>query len=59
MYVCIGVVKLAEWARSQGVHPQTAYTWVREDRMPMPFRRPPTGTILVDVAAPGDQPRVV
>jgi putative resolvase len=31
-----------------GVHPQTAYTWVREDRMPVPFRRLASGTILVD-----------
>jgi putative resolvase len=40
-------VKLAEWARANGVHPQTAYTWVREGRMPVPFRRLPSGTILV------------
>jgi putative resolvase len=40
-------VKLAEWARANGVHPQTAYTWVGEDRMPVPFRRLPSGTILV------------
>lgn len=41
-----------------GVHPQTAYAWVREDRMPVPFRRLPSGTILVDVAVAGDE-RVV
>jgi putative resolvase len=52
-------VKLAEWARTQGVHPQTAYTWVREDRMPVPFRRLPTGTILVDIAASACAVRVV
>ncbi|WP_343577376.1 IS607 family transposase [Mycobacterium sp.] len=51
-------MKLAAWARSVGVHPQTAYAWVREDRMPVPFRRLPSGTILVDVAAAGDE-RVV
>ena len=51
-------MKLAAWARSVGVHPQTAYGWVREDRMPVPFRRLPSGTILVDVAAAGDE-RVV
>jgi putative resolvase len=42
-------VKLAEWARSFGVHPQTAYRWFREDRMPVPARRLPSGTIVVDV----------
>ena len=45
--------------RSVGVHPQTAYAWVREDRMPVPFRRLPSGTILVDVAEPTGQQRVV
>jgi putative resolvase len=41
-------VKLAEWARSFGVHPQTAYRWFREDRMPVPARRLPSGTIVVE-----------
>ncbi|MFF5209328.1 IS607 family transposase [Streptosporangium sp. NPDC000396] len=41
-------MKLAEWARSQGIHPQTAYRWFREGKMPVPARRLPTGTIVVD-----------
>jgi putative resolvase len=45
-------VKLAEWARRNGVHPQTAYRWFREGTMPVPARRLPTGTIMVDVDAP-------
>src|ERR1700716_3206072 len=45
-----GLVKLAEWARSLGVHPQTGYRWFREDRMPAPARRLPSGTIMVDVS---------
>ena len=57
--VCLNwCVKLAEWARSVGVHPQTAYAWVREDRMPVPFRRLASGTILVDVV-PRDAERQV
>jgi putative resolvase len=44
-------VKLAEWARANGVHPQTAYRWFRQDTMPVPARRLPSGTILVE--APG------
>jgi putative resolvase len=52
-------VKLAAWARLVGVHPQTAYTWVREDRTPVPFRRLLSGTILVDVAKPDGEQRVV
>ena len=52
-------MKLAEWARANGVHPQTAYRWFREDRMPVPARRLESGTIWVD-AAPADEPgRVV
>ncbi len=38
-------VRLAEWARANGVHPQTAYRWFREDRMPVPARRLESGTI--------------
>jgi putative resolvase len=45
-------VKLAGWARVNRVHPQTAYRWFREDRMPVPARRLASGTIWVD-AAPG------
>jgi putative resolvase len=44
-------VKLAEWARANGIHPQTAYRWFRQGRMPVPARRLPSGTILVE--APG------
>ncbi|UGT90411.1 IS607 family transposase [Mycobacterium ostraviense] len=52
-------MKLAAWARSVGVHPQTAYAWVREDRMPVPYRRLASGTILVDAAKPDGVQRVV
>jgi putative resolvase len=45
-------VKLAEWARVNRVHPQTAYRWFREGRMPVPAGRLASGTIWVD-AAPG------
>lgn len=42
-------MKLAEWARRNGVHPQTAYRWFREGTMPVPARRLPSGTIMVDL----------
>ena len=51
-------VKLAEWARVNGVHPQTAYRWFRQDRMPVPARRLASGTIWVDAPA-GESGRVV
>jgi len=52
-------VKLAEWARQNGVHPQTAYRWFREGTMPVPARRLPSGTIMVDVAEAATQGQVV
>lgn len=30
---------MKEWARSQGVHPVTAYRWFREGKLPVPARR--------------------
>jgi putative resolvase len=52
-------VKLAEWARANGVHPQTAYRWFREDRMPAPARRLESGTIWVDAVPADESGRVV
>jgi putative resolvase len=52
-------VKLAEWARRNGVHPQTAYRWFREGTMPVPARRLPSGTIMVDVVGDDTQGQVV
>ncbi|WP_405650886.1 IS607 family transposase [Streptomyces sp. NBC_01386] len=39
---------LSEWAASNGVHYQTAWTWAKEGRMPVPVRQTPSGTWLVD-----------
>ncbi|MCO1593797.1 IS607 family transposase [Micromonospora sp. RHAY321] len=52
-------MKLAEWARRNGVHPQTAYRWFREGTMPVPARRLPSGTIMVDVVSNDTQGQVV
>ena len=49
-------MKLAAWARVNGVHPQTAYRWFRQGTMPVPARRLPSGTILVEVPG-GDSDR--
>jgi putative resolvase len=40
-------VKLSEWARAEGLHPQTAYRWFRTGNMPVPAERTPSGSILV------------
>jgi putative resolvase len=45
-------VKLVEWARSQGVHPQTAYRWFREGTLPVPAVRVHQRTVLVSPDAP-------
>jgi putative resolvase len=52
-------VKLAEWARANGVHPQTAYRWFREDRLPARARRLESGTIWVDAVPADESGRVV
>jgi putative resolvase len=49
-------MKLAAWARANGVHPQTAYRWFRQGVMPVPARRLPSGTILVQVPGGGAVP---
>ncbi|GAB3848408.1 IS607-like element IS1602 family transposase [Dactylosporangium cerinum] len=41
------------------MHPQTAYRWFREGTMPVPARRLPSGTIMVDVADAAPQGQVV
>ena len=40
-------MKLADWARGQGIRYRTAYDWFRKGILPVPSRQMPTGTILV------------
>jgi len=40
-------VNLTEWARLQGVHPQTAYRWFREGTLPVPAVRVNSRSVLV------------
>jgi predicted site-specific integrase-resolvase len=51
-------VKLAEWARRQGISYKTAWRWVKDDAMPVSWRQLPSGTILVD-APVDEQPSAV
>ncbi|WP_330332277.1 IS607 family transposase [Streptomyces sp. NBC_00536] len=44
-------MNLKEWAKAQGVHPQTAYRWFREGVLPVPAERVGPRTILVNVEA--------
>ncbi|MFG2854775.1 IS607 family transposase [Streptomyces mirabilis] len=52
-------MKLSEWAARNGVHYQTAWTWAKEGRMPVPVRQTPSGTWLVDEPAVEASGRVV
>lgn len=40
-------MKLSAWAKKQGICYQTAWRWVRDDKMPVPFKKMPSGTIIV------------
>jgi len=40
-------VNLTEWARLQGIHPQTAYRWFREGMLPVPAVRVNSRSVLV------------
>ncbi|MEV0055621.1 IS607 family transposase [Saccharopolyspora shandongensis] len=44
-------MNLTEWAKTQGVHPQTAYRWFREGTLPVPARRVGPRMILVNIEA--------
>jgi len=44
-------VNLTQWARLQGVHPQTAYRWFREGALPVPAVRVNSRSVLVSPEA--------
>jgi putative resolvase len=48
------LVKLSEWAARNGVHYQTAWTWAKEGRMPVPVVQTPSGMWLI--AEPTTEP---
>lgn len=44
-------MKLADWARGQGIDYKTAYRWFRAGILPVSSKQLPTGTILVEPSA--------
>ena len=46
-------MKLSAWAAQQGVHYQTAWRWWKRGTLPVPARQLASGTILVELPAPG------
>jgi len=51
-------VNLTEWARRQGIHPQTAYNWSHAGTLPVPAVRVNQRTILVSPDAALSAPPV-
>ena len=49
-------MNLTEWARRQGIHPQTAYNWFRAGTLPVPAVRVNQRTILVAPEAALEKP---
>jgi putative resolvase len=46
-------MRLRELAAREGVHYQAAWRWWRDGALPVPARQAGTGTILIEVQAPG------
>lgn len=46
-----GVVRLSQWAHTQGVHPKTALRWFQQGSLPVPARRVSPRTVLVETAS--------
>ena len=44
-------MNLAEWARIQGIHPQSAYSWFKRETLPVPAIRLNSRSILLDPGA--------
>ena len=38
---------MADWARRQGISYTTAWRWVKDDAMPVPWHQTASGTILI------------
>ncbi|MCY0879436.1 MAG: IS607 family transposase [Firmicutes bacterium] len=42
-------MKLADWARANGISYKTAWLWWKQNKLPVPAHQTPTGTLLVDM----------
>lgn len=40
-------MKLSHWAKAKGISYHTAWRWCKEDRMPCPWEKTPSGSIIV------------
>ncbi|MEM3208196.1 MAG: IS607 family transposase [Halobacteria archaeon] len=46
-------MKLADWAREQGIQYKTAWRWFKDGNLPVPAIQTPTGAILVQKSSEG------
>lgn len=51
-------MRMREWARREGFNEQTVWQWCRENRMPVPFERMDTGTIIIHDPKYENQPPI-
>lgn len=51
-------MRVKEWARREGFNEQTVWQWCRENRMPVPFERMDTGTIIIHDPKYESQPSI-
>ena len=51
-------MRVREWARREGFNEQTVWQWCRENRMPVPFERLSTGTIIIHDPKYENQPGI-
>lgn len=52
-------MKLADWARCEGINYTTAYRWWTKGQLPFPARQLPSGMILIDAPDPRAQGKTV
>ncbi len=44
-------MKLAAWAKQEGIHYMTAWRWWRDGKLPVPVHQVPSGAIIVEIPA--------
>ena len=40
-------MKLSQWAKQQGIHYHTAWTWFKQGKLPVLAKQLPSGTIVI------------
>ncbi len=48
-------MKLSTWAKQQGIHYHTAWTWFKQGKLPVKAKKMPSGAIMVEENKPVDR----